>query len=176
MLRGGLRPWSQTMVSEGARPWGRGRSGDSELSSSPPPVRASEPFDKVRVNAFFGLRPHPPLTGVSRALRARNPKKSARESPGVEKVPKTVSKQSPEPQNSLFQDSGDCFETILDPFSTPGPEGPERLSRRLFGVPGPKPKLHKDQEQRALLTFSSYGFSSLFSAIAVFLALSGKVC
>ena len=31
-LRGGLRPWSQTMVSEGARPWGRGRSGDSELS------------------------------------------------------------------------------------------------------------------------------------------------
>ena len=26
VLRGGLRPWSQTMVSEGARPWGRGRS------------------------------------------------------------------------------------------------------------------------------------------------------
>ena len=23
VLRGGLRPWSQTMVSEGARPWGR---------------------------------------------------------------------------------------------------------------------------------------------------------
>ena len=23
MLRGGLRPWSATMVSEGARPWGR---------------------------------------------------------------------------------------------------------------------------------------------------------
>ena len=30
MLKGGLRPWSQTMVSEGARPWGRGRSGDCE--------------------------------------------------------------------------------------------------------------------------------------------------
>ena len=28
VLRRGLRPWSQTMVSEGARPWGRGRSGD----------------------------------------------------------------------------------------------------------------------------------------------------
>ena len=27
----GLRPWSQTMVSEGARPWGRGRSGDYDL-------------------------------------------------------------------------------------------------------------------------------------------------
>ena len=26
VLGGGLRPWSQTMVSEGARPWGRGRS------------------------------------------------------------------------------------------------------------------------------------------------------
>ena len=31
VLRGGLRPWSQTMVSEGGRPWGRGRSGDCEL-------------------------------------------------------------------------------------------------------------------------------------------------
>ena len=30
-LRGGSRPWSQTMVSEGARPWGRGRSGDCDL-------------------------------------------------------------------------------------------------------------------------------------------------
>ena len=25
ILGGGLRPWSQTMISEGARPWGRGR-------------------------------------------------------------------------------------------------------------------------------------------------------
>ena len=30
VLRGVLGPWSQTMVSEGARPWGRGRSGDRE--------------------------------------------------------------------------------------------------------------------------------------------------
>ena len=30
VLRRGLRPWSQTMVSKGARPWGRGRSGDYE--------------------------------------------------------------------------------------------------------------------------------------------------
>ena len=30
VLRGGSRPWFQTMVSEGARPWGRGRSGDGE--------------------------------------------------------------------------------------------------------------------------------------------------
>ena len=30
-LRGGLRPWSQTMVSEGARPWGRGRSEFAEF-------------------------------------------------------------------------------------------------------------------------------------------------
>ena len=30
VLRGGSRPWSQTMVSEGARPWGRGRSGDCD--------------------------------------------------------------------------------------------------------------------------------------------------
>ena len=31
VLRGGLRPWSQTMVSQGARPWGRGRSGDRDF-------------------------------------------------------------------------------------------------------------------------------------------------
>ena len=30
MLGGGLRPWSQTMVSEGATPCGRGRSGDCD--------------------------------------------------------------------------------------------------------------------------------------------------
>ena len=29
--RGGLRLWSQTMVSEGARPWGWGRSGDCDM-------------------------------------------------------------------------------------------------------------------------------------------------
>ena len=33
VLRGALRPWSQTMVSEGARPWGRGRSGDCDRLS-----------------------------------------------------------------------------------------------------------------------------------------------
>ena len=33
-LRGGPRPWSQTMVSEGARPWGRGRSGDCKETVS----------------------------------------------------------------------------------------------------------------------------------------------
>ena len=33
VLRGGFRPWSQTMVSEGARPWGRGRPGDCEYYS-----------------------------------------------------------------------------------------------------------------------------------------------
>ena len=33
VLRGESRPLSQTMVSEGARPWGRGRSGDCEFHS-----------------------------------------------------------------------------------------------------------------------------------------------
>ena len=33
-LRGGLRPWSQTMVLEGARPWGRGRSEFAHHGSS----------------------------------------------------------------------------------------------------------------------------------------------
>ena len=33
VLRGRWRPWSETMVSEGARPWGRGRCGDCEKGS-----------------------------------------------------------------------------------------------------------------------------------------------
>ena len=41
VLRGGPRPWSETMVSEGARPWGRGRSGDCELIQK---IKASEWF------------------------------------------------------------------------------------------------------------------------------------
>ena len=35
VLRGGLRPWSQTVVSEGARPWGRGRSEFAEQNAVP---------------------------------------------------------------------------------------------------------------------------------------------
>ena len=45
VLRGGLRPRSQTMVSEGARPWGRGRSGDCEISFSLKPYRAPRPTE-----------------------------------------------------------------------------------------------------------------------------------
>ena len=38
VLRGGPRPWSQTMVSEGARPWGGGRSGDCEFYPEGPGI------------------------------------------------------------------------------------------------------------------------------------------
>ena len=48
VLRGGLRPWSQTMVSEGARPWGRGRSADCDK-------RLSARFCCFR--RFFGQNP-----------------------------------------------------------------------------------------------------------------------
>ena len=41
VLRGGLRPWSQTMVSKGARPWGRGRSGDFQSNHHVLSVRTS---------------------------------------------------------------------------------------------------------------------------------------
>ena len=73
----------------------------------------------------LALQPRPPLTGVSRAVRARNPERVSKESPGagIQKVSETVSKQSPESQNRLFRDSGDCFETVSDTFWTPGPEG-----------------------------------------------------
>ena len=71
------------------------------------------------------------------------PKESPKSLPGpsgprVQKVSETVSKQSPESQNRLFRDSGDCFETVSDAFWTPGPEGPGRLFGDSFGIPGPE--------------------------------------
>ena len=42
VLRGGLRPWSQTMVSEGARPRGWGRSGDSHFTSPTKQVKEGQ--------------------------------------------------------------------------------------------------------------------------------------
>ena len=48
-------------------------------------------FDALRGKA---LQPRLPLAGVSRALRARNPERVSKESPGVQKVSETVSKQS----------------------------------------------------------------------------------
>ena len=50
-LRGGLGPWSQTMVSEGARPWGRGR---SEFAESP---WSSKLFQKIVAEEYYRERP-----------------------------------------------------------------------------------------------------------------------
>ena len=93
--------------------------------------------------AILFLQPRPPLTGVSWALRARNPERVSKESPGafgpgVPEVSETVSKQSPESQDRLFRDSEDCFETVSDTFWSSGPEGPRRLFGDSFGIPGPE--------------------------------------
>ena len=69
---------------------------------------------------FFLVR----LTRASRALRAGNPERVSKESPGpgVQKVSETVSKQSPESRNRLLN-----FETL---------ETVSRLFRTLFGPRG----------------------------------------
>ena len=80
------------------------------------------------------LRPHPPLAGVSRAHRARNPfrprgRKSVQNSlKNSLRSLKTVSFETPEIVLRLFR-------TLFDPWAG-RPKG--RLSRRLFGVPGPE--------------------------------------
>ena len=58
--------------------------------------------------------------------------------PGVQKCPKQSWKQSPESQNRLFRDSGDCFETVSDTFWTPWLEGPGGLFGDSFQIPGPE--------------------------------------
>ena len=64
MLRGGLRPWSQTMVSEGARPWGRGRSGACETTWAPAQQKTPQtPNDRMpkRGGVVHGaVSPHQP--------------------------------------------------------------------------------------------------------------------
>ena len=52
VLRWGLRPWSQTMVSIGARPWGRGRSRDCEKDAGATGVGATGLRGSER---FWGL-------------------------------------------------------------------------------------------------------------------------
>ena len=53
VLRGGLRPWSQTVVSEGARPWGRGRSGDCDISLAVRFLLSPFPRNSCWVNQVF---------------------------------------------------------------------------------------------------------------------------
>ena len=79
------------------------------------------------------LQPRPPLTGVSRPLRARNPERVSKESPGAFR-PKSV-------QNSLETVSGVSKQPIWRLRSTSwtlGPEGPRRLFGDSFGIPGPE--------------------------------------
>ena len=86
------------------------------------------------LNLHF-LQPPLALTGVSRALPARSPKKSLRESPGPsgQKVFEAVSRQSPESRKRLFRDSGDCFETASDTFSSSGAGRRWEALPRLLG-------------------------------------------
>ena len=78
VLRGGLRPWSQTMVSEGARPWGRGRSGDCSLRSEetelarnaaakiPSLAMAMSSRNSVVPKTLFSIvRTHPAISAVT---------------------------------------------------------------------------------------------------------------
>ena len=63
---------------------------------------------------------------------------SPKESPGafrprVQKVSETVSRESPESQNSLFLRLRRLFRDCFGHFLDPGPEGLGRLFRRLFG-------------------------------------------
>ena len=82
------------------------------LVCSPPPLCGPSPALLLRVCCLScdvqALRPRPPLTRVSRALRARNPKKSPRESPGAfrPRGRKSV-------RNSLKTISGVSKETVL---------------------------------------------------------------
>ena len=76
-------------------------------------------------NVRFWLGTSPPLTEVSRALRARNPKKVSK-IPGPQKVSKKSRGQSGKSPESLRKVSGECFWTVPGTFW------------RLFGVPGPE--------------------------------------
>ena len=51
---GGWRPWSQTMVSEGARPWVRGRSLEQSFGAF---IEKASPFTVLHAPNLIDLRP-----------------------------------------------------------------------------------------------------------------------
>ena len=95
-----------------------------ERASSPyKPPRYYKRWEKLAKRGLT-LQPRPPLTGVSRALRARNPERVSKglPAPGSKKCPK-------QSRNSLQSLKIDCFET---------PETVSRLFRTLSGPWGRK--------------------------------------
>ena len=92
-------------------------------------------FPKFKWQSFVAaLQPRWPLTGVIRALRARNPRKVGEKFPrgrknGWKKGRKKVKNES----KTTF------FRLFFNPFLTPGPRGPGNFFLRLFwGHSGPK--------------------------------------
>ena len=97
-------------------------------------------LDSPLRKVWKSLGSRPPLTGVSRALRARNPRRVSRglPAPGSKKCPqqsqnslrslKTFYFETPETVLRLFRTLFVCPGRLFrDSFGTPGPEGPGRL-------------------------------------------------
>ena len=101
-------------------------------------VPEGEGFRKEEDRKNSGCNPGRALTGVSSALRARNPERVSKVSRpfglGPQKCPRNSLRSL---ENSPFRDSRDYFETVSDTFWTPGPEGPGDFGY-FFGIPGPQ--------------------------------------
>ena len=100
-------------------------------------VGATREFVGPRV--LLVLRTLPRATGVSRALRARNPKKVCKESPGAFQpgAPKNleqVSKKSEKSGKSLENACSGLFETFSRLFGAPGPEAPGDSFQTFLGI------------------------------------------
>ena len=89
----------------------------------PPCLSCTEKQGKTQQKkTTVGLQPHPPLAGVSWTLRARNPARVSKESPGAcFETPETVSRLF----RTLFGPRG--RKTLLRLFRDSGPGGPGRL-------------------------------------------------
>ena len=81
------------------------------------PKIANRKFETIRAKSpeRYDCNPGRPLQESPGPSRPGIPKESPKSSPGpsgpgVQNVSETVSKQSPESQNRLFRESGDCFE------------------------------------------------------------------
>ena len=86
------------------------------------------------------LRTSPPLTEVSRALRARNAEKVSNmsEAPGPRKVSKKSREQSEKTLSTLSGVFSGCSRDFFETFRGSGAGGPGRHVRDFFGVSGPK--------------------------------------
>ena len=125
------------------------------------------------------LQPSWPLTGVIRALRARNPKKVEKKLPGpfgpaVQKGRKKVENES---KTTFFRLFSTFFRLFFNLFLTPGPRGPGNFFSTFLGFRARRARMTPVRGQEGCNMCSKFMcFFLALSTFPEFHSVSGKGC